>query len=319
MSHQESQLEDLVYDALEKAIQVAGEQRLLSKGADKVGLIPGGRMTQQKKSAIEQCLNPAIGLFTVREVPEGKGKSASTAHYVTITERGIQALLEKRSWDRRKQLVQQCASIYLEVARRALLSTIEKDLQQLRVERQRLDQRTSEVSELLSQVINEELTEITKRQQKLDQHLAELQRLRNEVESFGFAESDSELGAVNVPKFDDRGRQAPSTEATSEMHRDLCRELVFTWQDNPEPEIRSALERVMINAGLEPVGEPGEVVAFDAREHQTESDLLPGQPARVIEPGWQLTMPLGSMLLARAKVQAIESTEETRHAAHAEH
>lgn len=319
MSHQESQLEDLVYDALEKAIQHAGEQRLLSKGAGKSGLIPGGRVTKQKKSAIEQCLNTAIGLFTVREAPEGQGKSATTVHYVTITERGIQALLAKRTWDQRKELLERCASTYRELARRALLSTIEKDLQQLQVERQRLDQRASEVRDLLSRVINEELSDITRQRQKLDQHLAELQRMQNDVESIAVAESDGMQTASGAGEFDEQSRQDQSTEAISELHRDLCRELVFSWQDNPEPEIRAALERVMINAGLEPVGEPGDVVPFDAREHQTESDLLPGQPARVIEPGWQLTTPLGAVLLARAKVLAVESAEETCHATHAEH
>ena len=92
----------------------------------------------------------------------------------------------------------------------------------------------------------------------------------------------------------------PKTEGDIDFQRDICRELVFAWEDHQEA--RTALERVMTNIGLEPIGEVGQQVNFDNREHQTNSNFQPGQVCKIVEPGWQLVSPRGILMIARAKV-----------------
>jgi hypothetical protein len=97
---------------------------------------------------------------------------------------------------------------------------------------------------------------------------------------------------------------APTTDADIDFQRDLCRELALAWEDTTQPEAREALERVMFNAGLEQIGEVGEVVPFDAGRHKADAGngALPSQPVRIVEPGWQFRSPRGILPIVLPRV-----------------
>jgi hypothetical protein len=60
----------------------------------------------------------------------------------------------------------------------------------------------------------------------------------------------------------------------------------------------------MFNSGLEQVGEPDEVMSFDANQQKlvAGSGVLPGHQVKVIEPGWKFESPRGVLLIVKPKV-----------------
>ncbi len=97
----------------------------------------------------------------------------------------------------------------------------------------------------------------------------------------------------------------PSDEAERDFHREVSVQLVFAWEDaEGEPATREALADVMFNMGLRRLGESGMAVSFEGLKHETEEDLLPGDPAVVVEPGWELLRGTRSRVVGRAKVRA---------------
>jgi hypothetical protein len=88
---------------------------------------------------------------------------------------------------------------------------------------------------------------------------------------------------------------------------------VFAWQDAPTPEARASLERALFNVGGRKVGEPGEIVVFDGSIHRTEDDLIPGEPAQISEPGWQLVGRRGTFLIAPTRVRTPPKKTEVIH------
>lgn len=82
----------------------------------------------------------------------------------------------------------------------------------------------------------------------------------------------------------------------------MSRELVLAWRDVGPGAVREGLERALINVGIEPIGEPGEVVSFDGALHDSDEDLISGDAVEVTEPGWRFRNARGEFLLARARV-----------------
>ncbi len=297
-----------VFAALEAALQQEGECRLLSSGARK-GLLPGGTQTAAKTQGKEQCLDPSLGLFSVREVEEGKGKSAAKVPFVTITRTGIEQLLAHRPPEDRKQLLDRCANPNKEAAHEAMLHVNDADLQQIRTQREQLDKRARELRHFVNALVTDQMADLKRTREELDRQEADLK-------SFTVQLTEPQTSQAEISSHtSERPRLAPPRkDGDIDFQRDLCRELVFAWQDSPEPEARAALERVMMNSGLEQVGEVGEEVAFDNREHRTDSDLLPGQPAVVVEPGWQFVSPRGMLLIAQAQVTTVADRKGVGHA-----
>jgi hypothetical protein len=299
----EREVGGLVLEALEKAIQQEGESRLVSKGTKTPGLLPGGKQTAAKQEAKDQCLDPRLGLFEVREVEEGKGKSAAKVHFVTITPAGIELLFGRISASRRAELLEKCANPHKEAALEASLRAVEGELRQVAVEQERLDKRASELRDFVKRMVDEQLTAIDQRRESLERQAAEIKRLA--------PCGPRAPGPSLVPPPE------PTTEEDIDFQRSLCRELVFAWQDASDAQVREDLERVMMNTGLEPMGEVGAIVPFDGREHRTESDLRPGDPAEVVGRGWQLLTPQGPLLIAPAQVAVPQKSQEIGNAPHA--
>lgn len=99
------------------------------------------------------------------------------------------------------------------------------------------------------------------------------------------------------------GRLEPDNEAERDFHRELAQELVFAWED-ADPPTKEGLARVMLAMGLRRIGEAGETVPFDGLHHATKDDLLPGETAHVVVPGWRLMRGARSWMLGKATVSA---------------
>lgn len=293
----------LVLGALETALQQEGESRLVTQGKKK-GLLPGGA-SRAKSEAVRQCLDAKLGLFTVREVKEGD----KTVHFVAPAPDGIETLFSRRTPAQRGELLEKCATSYKEAANEAVHRLVEGELRQVAAQQAQLASRASELRAAVVRMASEQLDVIHRTKDDLDRQAADLRKLIDEPAK----PPRDEGGTVRPPRRD----KLPQTDGDIDFQRDLCRELVFAWQDTAEPDTRAALERVMLNSGLAQVGEVGATVAFDGREHQTESDLLPGQPAVVVESGWQYRSPRGVLLIAKAVVAAPTAQSEVGDVAHA--
>jgi hypothetical protein len=293
---------DLVLAALEAALEQEGECRLVTAGRMK-GLLPGGPATAAKKRAKEQCLDPALGLFTVSQTTAG-----SKIDLVIITRRGIEFLIERRTPTQRRELLERSANPHKETVHEAVLRITTEELKRAQVERDVLDNRANELRQFVRKLTEEQLA-------SLERTRTDLLRRQNELQALVDAATNAPSPRL-VPPAPRHQFPQPVDDSDLDYQRDMCREMVFAWQDNPEPVARAALEVVMMNAGLERVGEVGDAVSFDNRYHHTESDLLPGQPAIVVEPGWQLISPRGTLHIARSEVRPA-TPQGVVHAAHA--
>lgn len=128
----------------------------------------------------------------------------------------------------------------------------------------------------------------------------------------GAGAAEPEPDVENEPPAPERPPPRPPPEAADEaerdFHRELSQELVFAWEDAEERGVRESLARVMWNMGLRRLGEPGEEVPFDGLIHLTDDDLLPDDPAVVVEPGWQLLRGSRSRVLGKARVRSPEAS-----------
>jgi hypothetical protein len=299
------EVSDLVIDALESALQSEGECRLISAGRKK-GLLPGGKLTAVKSKAIQQCLDSDLGLFTLRKAAEEKNAASLEVDLVSITRLGIQLLLERKTPDERREVLENCANPHKELAQEVLLELAEKEIKALDAQRLALEAKTEQLIGFAKKLVEDRSAVLNRVKAQLDKQRDELQHL---LEGSPQQTVVNNGPAVRTP----RSLPSPTTEGDLEFQQHLCRELVFAWQDNPEPDARMALETAMSNSGLERVGEPGETVSFDNRDHQTKSDLLPGQAATVVEPGWQLVSMGRSLLISRAQVRDAKSAERATH------
>ncbi|HVK18964.1 MAG TPA: hypothetical protein VM533_18685 [Fimbriiglobus sp.] len=302
MEADRSEVSQLVLGALETALQQEGESRLVPQGKKK-GLLPGGA-SRAKSEAVHQCLDAKLRLFVVREVVEG-GK---TAYFVVPTPEGIEKLFTQRP-AQRGELLEKCANSYKEAVKDVVHRLAESELRQVVAQQTQLANRAAELRESVARMASEQLDAIRRTKEDLDRQAADLRQLIDEQ-----PKTPGDGGDVARTT---RRIEPPRTDGDIDFQRDLCRELVFAWQDTAEPDTRAALERVMLNSGLAQVGEVGAAVAFDGREHRTESDLLPGQPAVVVEPGWQYRSPRGLLLIAQAVVAAPAHRTEVNDVAHA--
>lgn len=298
---------EVVLQALEKAIQQEGECRLVAQGKKYPGLFPGGPPNKAKSEAIKHCLDENLDLFKVRTERQG----SQTAHFVTVTSRGVETLFQEKPQGDHGRLLAIVAGPYKEAAIKVGRKLAEQSMTTLGIERQHLAAREKELFEFLYQTTRDRLNAMEAERKRLDEairNLADLQAQLGQPQAGPIAETK---------KAGDRiGQQEAKTEAELDFQRDLCEELVYAWQDAANDETRDALERVMQNAGLEPVGEPGQAVPFDGRQHVTQDQLRAGDGAVVQMPGWRLVNARGSYLIARARVQQQSAEQEVAHHVH---
>lgn len=84
----------------------------------------------------------------------------------------------------------------------------------------------------------------------------------------------------------------PKTDGDFAFRRDVARQLAGSWLATwkpDRPEVRDFLEPAMANVqGLEMIGEVEETVTFNGSRHEGDAGLFPGDPARIVRPGWSL-------------------------------
>lgn len=113
------------------------------------------------------------------------------------------------------------------------------------------------------------------------------------------------LAAAPPQEADRRGGFTPADEAERDFHREIAQELVFAWEDTQDATARRALEQVMHNVGIRPLGTIGEEVPFDGTLHTSSEGLWPDDPARVEQSGWELQRGTRSRVLAKASVRGV--------------
>ncbi|HJT78352.1 MAG TPA: hypothetical protein VJ739_14205 [Gemmataceae bacterium] len=264
---------------------------------------------------MRQCLEERLGLFQVRDVEESVGAARQPAHFVTVTPRGLEALFENRPPETHKELLDMAAPPYRGAASDICMRLAEQRLNTFVAQRGELLRREEEVLAFLRQLAGE-------RQRQLEVEKARLEKAVRDASEFvqRVGPQPPPQGTDSIPlrppggTTRDPGRPpVATTEEELDFQRDLSEELVYAWQDAADPETRTALERVMQNAGLEPVGEVGEAVLFDGRQHVTQEPFAAGEPAVIAEPGWRLVNSRGTYLIVRARVQKSPSPQEATH------
>jgi hypothetical protein len=287
MAMSTTDVSDLVLAALETAIRQGGEHRLVTSGKKK-GLLPRGARSAANKLAQDQCTDPNLALFTVRQVVEGKSKTAKPVAFVTITSRGIDVLFERKTSTEHRELLDRTADAHKEAAQEAVRRLSAIELKRIDEQRRTLDSQANELQEFIVDFVKQRLAELERQRRELDEQAKRLTRSTAEPPK----PSTERPGRVPVP----------TTDEDLDYRRDVCRELVFAWQDNPAPGTRAALEVVMLNAGLDQVGQPGSQVVYTGIEHETTDAVDDGDLVTVVEPGWKLRSPRGTLLISRAKV-----------------
>jgi hypothetical protein len=298
MDGEKPTLNPLTRDALKTAI--GSEKPIpLKKVGRTAGLTPGGKDTAAKMAARAQCLDTRLGLF------EKTGGSDDNP-LLRITPAGVESLLADSEPDERTELQAKAAEPFKAVIDAALTKLATDELKEIGERRAALDRQSSELRAQLSGMWKEQLAAV-------ERAVTELRKQEEDIRAQMAA--DKGKGTDDTPEPPETEpdgrikRPKPETDGDIDFQRDLCRELALVWEDTPEPDVRDALERVMLNAGLEQVGEVGESVGFDASQHKLASGsvVLPGQPVKVVEPGWVFRSPRGVLQIVKSKVASAPS------------
>lgn len=307
------QILDLVLEALENAVKQEGETRLIQRGRSNPGLL-SGRKSKARTAAVEQCLKPELDLFHVREEVEevGKKKKQETVHFVTITGRGIEVLFDLTPAERCESLLEEVAPPHKEAAFDACLNATERGLSRISAERRAAQEREAHLFGYLSRITQERLEQIRTDRDALEKAFQAVENFHKQLVPDAQPAERRDQSAPDTPRAERQPgvRPTATTEEELDFQRDQCEDLIFAWQDATDPEVRAALEPVMFNAGLEMVGEAGETVEFDGRQHLAQDSLEPGDRAVVCEPGWRLVNSRGNYLIVRASVKQPSSQEK---------
>ncbi len=281
----------MTLEALEKALECDTPMPLKTTAA-RAGLLPGGRDTPVKKRAREECLNKQIGLFDI--------SGTEAAPQVIPTRTGIETLFAHTEAAKRRVLLEKAADTFKEVSGEVVMKLAAAELKELTQRQGDLARRAGELRSQLGAMLKEQLASV---ENILGEVTRQAEELRVQSKKFDSPEAIVKSGTIEEEgQRTARDRPRPETDGDIDFQRDLCRELALTWEDTPEA--RGALERVMINAGLEQIGEAGEIVPFDAGQHRpiAGNEVLAGQHVRIVEPGWVFQSPRGVLPIVRPKV-----------------
>ncbi len=138
-----------------------------------------------------------------------------------------------------------------------------------------------------------------------DRRRSRIARLQRELEAEGErAEVTLLQGQNNLAPT--QAAATPQTEADADFRRDVAKQLAASWRATWElnkPEVREFLESAMWNInGLRLVGEPGERVTYNGRQHESLAGVFGGDSVRLTRPGWVLDEPAGEFVVLKAVV-----------------
>jgi hypothetical protein len=283
-----TELAALTLEALK--IALASEKPVALKKAGKApGLTPGGKDSAAKTVARDQCLAERLGLF------EKVGGSDDNP-LLRITATGVELLLEYAEPHERAKLIESAAEPHKAAIGAANAKLAANELKGITERQVELARESAELRKQLANLWKDQLAGVERALAELTKQAAELKgQIADEQES-------TEVEDPPKPPKPPVGPPRSETEDDINFQRDLCRELALVWEDTPEA--REAMERVMFNSGLEQVGEPDEVLSFDASQQKlvSGSGVLPGHQVKVTEPGWRFESPRGVLLIVKPKV-----------------
>ena len=284
-------LSEYVRVALEKAIQQEGEVRLISKGAATPGLFPAGT-SKAKNEAIESCFVLSL-LDKLREVEEGKGKSAKKCAFVKITPAGISALFACIPLERAQELLKAVSPSNLDAANEAFAKHSIDAMRKLEIEISDLLKKENTLFSLVHELMTERVVFLAQTRSTLESAFETFQKISAPVPP----PRPSTTLPVSIKSA------IPETEEDLDFQRDQCEQMVIAWEDAEGKEAKQALENVMHNLGLEAIGERDQVVPFDGRTHNADDPVEAGQPVVVIDPGWRLSNSRGVYLISKTRVK----------------
>jgi hypothetical protein len=284
-------LDDIVLDALREAVRQDNPVRLVTSGKrpENKGLFP--KRAKPYTAAIALCLDKEKGLL---EIAREERKGRTVAQFVTINEHGLEALAAHVPVEEYRKLLDQVSPSYRTRLVEKCLESVRRSSEQLDAERKRLLEVRQSTMTAAMEMATVYLSQLDAEKKQLNDKTSNLSELRSRLQSVPFP------------------APTPRTEEDCIFQRDISEQLVYAVVDASSQETRDALTRVLFNAGVEYIGEPGERVEFDARWQDTEDDLYPGDAAEVVKPGWRLVNQRGTDLLAKAKVKkAIPKVESS--------
>ncbi len=136
-------------------------------------------------------------------------------------------------------------------------------------------------------------------QQELSQHCS--------LEELSIADSQNinNVSAASPEKPVEASPQSPQGSAEAAFKRELTHELVISWKYAENTEAKKGIARALLNTGVTQIGEPGTKTDFVGRYHRSEEALFPGDPVRILEPGWLIHDGVGEYLLEKALVEPV--------------
>lgn len=307
-----------VADVLREALRQPGEQRLVSATKKEPGLI-SGRSGKVRDSLIATCVRAEAGLFAVRTEEDSKGKPV---YFVTPTRTGIVALVAVTPPDDWENLLRNIHADYWDDVNHAIGEHLERSVDQCNAHIQEIAARRQTLLTKLIDRLTVTMKTLADEQRQAEQLQERLKQFTDSFSTPSLEETPrAETPSVSEWVFEGERHAAVSpTNDGFEFQRDLAVHLVQSWQDAIEPAALDALERVMVNIGLEPTDHEGETVHFDGRRHLATEPIEPGTKAVVTRSGWQLVNLLGVYPVARARVQAaVSRVQGSAHEPHAEH
>jgi uncharacterized protein YukE len=308
LAHARSSQDKSTLKVLEKAFRDPGEVRLLAGGRGKPGLFPA---SATGRAQAERCLSGDRPWLRVTREVDGH-------RFVTIADGGIAFLAEHVTPDARRELMD---GTRVPPARAAAMLRACIGLADRRYEavvgqvRETLQEHHQTVDDLRSAIAGfaDRVASATREvQAELDSLRHETAELRNRLAAITLPEAEPD-GGLEAPELPEPTPDAPAffapvaadDESFAQAHR-LAEEMVLAWEE-ARGEARAALEAALLNAGVETIGDVGQVVRCDPTLHEGGSS---GAAVEVTVPGWLLTGRRHRHILAKAKVRPAEPRTE---------
>lgn len=284
--------DQLIVDALKKALQQGDEARLITSGKkpEGAGLFPDEKGA--RKAAIQTCLYESPALLKVVRTEEVQvGKRKQVHRFVAITPDGINYAFSKLPREEVGELFAKCSQASV-----AALHEQQAQLDKILQARQQILENV--------QALVQQLAETAGRMQAgVDSARERSNLLKARLDSLPLPSDTIPLTPTRPPL------RKPATEQEAAFRQRYAQEWVFAWQDSAN-EGREPIERALFNIGAEQIGHPGERVAFAGRIHECDAPVFPGDPVVVVRAGWLLRDESGGYLLAHAQVKVAEKSVE---------
>jgi len=307
-------IEEPILEALRAALR-SNEPVRLVKGAGKnaqPGLFPNRSGANAK--SIKRCLEGERPLLKVEREEHAASKKGVPIPYVSLTDEGIKLLVRELNVTEWPLALRESAPRYLPIVldrctiglgnragkidpstfnavTQSVLSVASEYSDSLESKlRIQLDAHGSLIASIqrFAEAATGRLDRLTK---ELTVQRSSLSRIRFDLEQSG---GSGETGSALAQ---------PQTQGELDFHRSLCSELVFAWRDSPDTGVKTALERTMQNVGVERLGVLGERLPFDGLWMAALESVVGCDVIEIVESGWQLNNPRGTLLLAHARVR----------------